>query len=136
MRTILIVDDNVDLTNAVGLILEDQGFNVRIAHHAIAALEEAATLEPEAALLDLGLPGGITGTMLCTRLRELYGVKIRLLAFTGSGSRYDDESVPAGFDGLVKKPATVAQILAAIGTQGTWLLSGGMQAGRQASTHL
>jgi DNA-binding response OmpR family regulator len=113
-RTILIVDDNVDLTSVIAMMLKDEGFHVLVSNDALSALDEAARALPEIALLDLGLPGDIDGKVLGTRLRELCGGSIRLVAFTGYGSKYASNSVPAGFDAMLIKPATIEQLLAAI----------------------
>ncbi|WP_082771362.1 response regulator [Burkholderia sp. PAMC 26561] len=54
---VLLVDDNQDAHDAVGVLLELQGRHVRAASNAAAALSIASEFSPEVALIDIGMPG-------------------------------------------------------------------------------
>ncbi len=104
-RRILIVDDNRDAAHLLAEFLGLRGYLVEVAHDGPSALELAASVRPEVALLDIGLPG-MTGYELAVRLRErpdLSGMK--LVAVTGYGQQTDRmRSHEAGFDEHLVKP--------------------------------
>ncbi|MGC4113372.1 MAG: response regulator [Myxococcales bacterium] len=56
MRTLLIVDDNVELASLLAVVAEVHGFAPRVAHTGLQALEQIEKEAPEAALVDLHLP--------------------------------------------------------------------------------
>ena len=56
-RRVLVVDDNADAREALRLLLEDEGHDVRSAGDGPSALESAARFPPDVVLLDIGLPG-------------------------------------------------------------------------------
>ncbi len=65
---VLLVDDNADVAELLGEVLQDSGHHVCVAHHGKDALRAVATFAPDVALLDLGLPG-MTGYELAEWLR-------------------------------------------------------------------
>jgi CheY-like chemotaxis protein len=77
------------------------------------ALGVARTFQPNAALLDIGLPV-LDGYELAERLRELLaGRALRLVAVTGYGQETDkDRSRAAGFDAHLVKPIDVRSLVA------------------------
>jgi len=56
-RDILIVDDEADIRNLIGGILEDEGFETRMAADSDAALHEIEARRPNAVILDIWLQG-------------------------------------------------------------------------------
>ena len=54
---VLVVEDNVDAADSLGLVLRLYGHEVQLAHNGPSALEMAATSRPDVVLLDIGLPG-------------------------------------------------------------------------------
>ncbi len=56
-RDILIVDDEADIRNLIGGILEDEGFETRMAADSDAALREIEARRPNAVILDIWLQG-------------------------------------------------------------------------------
>jgi len=102
-RRILVVDDNHDSADALGLILELSGHTVCIVYDGMAAIDTARTFAPDVVLLDVGMPG-LNGYETARRLREQYGT-IRLVAVTGWGEDTDRRrSHEAGFDLHLVKP--------------------------------
>jgi DNA-binding response OmpR family regulator len=67
--TILIVDDDSEITAAFAHILKAQGYDVRTALSAEEGLAEAAVSRPDAVLLDLYMPI-VDGLTFLRRLRE------------------------------------------------------------------
>ncbi len=60
-RRILVVDDNVDAAECLGLLLRVIGHEVHVTNDGAGALAEADRWTPEVVLLNIGLPGGMDG---------------------------------------------------------------------------
>jgi signal transduction histidine kinase len=112
-RRVLVVDDNVDAAQLLGMMLESVGHRVHIEHHARNALDHARQTGLDACILDIGLPG-MDGNELARQLRQLPGTRQALLvAVTGYGRPQDREaSLAAGFDHHLVKPVDIGQLLA------------------------
>jgi CheY-like chemotaxis protein len=93
------------------MVLEADGYDVRVAHEGTQALEIAAQFKPEIVLLDLGLPG-MDGFQLAREMRKLPDTADALLiAVTGYGQASDRlRSQEAGFDHHLVKPVSVDEI--------------------------
>lgn len=104
-RKILVVDDNVDAAESLGLVLEFEGHNVRVEHDAQSALDAVRSFSPEVVLLDIGLPG-MDGYELARHIRRMpNGRETLLVAITGWGQSSDrDRAFEAGFDEHLPKP--------------------------------
>lgn len=110
-RRVLVVDDNADAAHALAEVLTHVGHDVAIAHDGPSALALAAQRAPEVALLDIGLPV-MDGYELASRLRELVGDDLMLVAITGYGQESDRERARrAGFDHHRVKPVAVPELL-------------------------
>ena len=103
--TVLVVDDNVDAAETLGLLLAAHGHEVVVEHEPLRALERARRVAPDVCLLDIGLPG-IDGHELARRLRAQPETAASVLvAITGYGQQQDrDEAFAAGFQHHVVKP--------------------------------
>ncbi len=107
---VLVVDDNVDVANALGDLLELLGHQVTLAYDGPEALTAAATVSPELVLLDIGLPG-MDGYAVAARLRGAGHDRATLVALTGYGQ--DDHllrSNEAGFDRHIVKPVDIGML--------------------------
>jgi two-component system response regulator RegA len=113
VRRVLVVDDNCDLADAVALLLEDQGFATRVAYSAEEAWAEARRSLPEIAIVDIKLPG-VGGVELARQLRKLSPLPMLLIAFTGSMLAAEYASVSTEFDAVIRKPASLDDIMLAI----------------------
>ena len=104
-RRILVVDDNRDSAETLGLLLDMKGNHTQIAHDGLEAVAAAAAFKPDVVLLDIGLPE-LNGYEAAQRIRELPGGKTMILiALTGWGQEEDHQkSRDAGFDGHLVKP--------------------------------
>jgi signal transduction histidine kinase len=104
-RRILIADDNQDAAEALGMLLKMANHDVHLAGDGAAALELAARVRPDVAVLDIGMPG-LTGYEVAERIRaEAWGRRILLIAVTGWGQKSDKEKAQtAGFDHHLTKP--------------------------------
>ncbi|MCD2518625.1 PAS domain-containing protein [Massilia sp. G4R7] len=119
-RSVLVVDDNVDAAELLGMMLDGAGHRAHIEHLSSSALGYVEGLgveaRPQACILDIGLPG-MDGNELARRLRALPGMENALLvAVTGYGRPQDMEaSLAAGFDHHLVKPVDIRQLLALLG---------------------
>jgi CheY-like chemotaxis protein len=103
---VLLADDCADTRSAFRILLELWGHEVREAADGAAALREAATFMPHAALVDLALPGGPDGYEVARRLRRLPGLGgVCLFALSRLGRPGDREAArQAGYDRVLLKP--------------------------------
>ncbi|HYV56899.1 MAG TPA: MASE1 domain-containing protein [Candidatus Nitrosopolaris sp.] len=104
-RRVLVVDDNVDTAESSSLLLEIEGYDVRIAHTGPKAIEIARVFAPDIVLLDIGLPG-MDGYAVARALRAAPELaRCRLIAVSGYGQAEDrHRSREAGFDRHLVKP--------------------------------
>ncbi|HLL86067.1 MAG TPA: response regulator, partial [Thermoleophilaceae bacterium] len=75
---VLVVEDDVEIAGALRRSLALEGYDVELAGDGVAALDRADVYEPDAVVLDLGLPK-LDGVEVCRRLRERGDVPILVL---------------------------------------------------------
>jgi CheY-like chemotaxis protein/anti-sigma regulatory factor (Ser/Thr protein kinase) len=114
-QRVLVVDDLEASAETLMMLLELEGFEVRMATDGAQALEIAQEFCPQVVLLDIGLPG-MNGFEVARRMRELPAAREALLiALTGYGEAESRErSTQAGFDFHMVKPADVNLLLSLI----------------------
>ena len=102
---ILVVDDNALNLKLVRLLLGMEGYQVRTAERATAALTLLETFHPRMILMDIQLPG-MDGLELTRRLRaDPSSDDIIILALTAFAMAADEQRAKdAGCDGFVTKP--------------------------------
>ena len=115
---VLVVDDNLDSAQSLGMLLEATGHDVQVAYDGPTALQATRDYEPHVVLLDIGLPG-LDGYEVAKRIREQLTLKNTVLvAMTGYGNVVDvRRSEEAGFNHHLVKPADflkVKEILATV----------------------
>jgi CheY-like chemotaxis protein len=113
--TVLIVEDNSALADAVAEVLRSVGYSTLIARDGETALSEVERSMPEVVIIDLELPA-IDGLEVARRLRDGYGKRIRLIANTAWPDDADThaKTADAGFDDVLIKPTSIYQILKAM----------------------
>jgi PAS domain S-box-containing protein len=109
-RRILVVDDNRDAADSLCMLLKARGHDVRVAYDGLEAVGAAVTFQPEAVLLDIGLPK-LSGHEAARRIREALGSGVLIIAVTGWGQEEDRRRArEAGFDHHLTKPVEPADI--------------------------
>ena len=105
-KKLLIVDDNKMQATSLSMLLEFDGHEVKTANDGPGALAVLADFVPDYALIDLGLPHGMSGHDVARQIREQPRFdKTILIAQTGWGRDEDRErSRAAGFDYHLVKP--------------------------------
>ena len=89
-KSVLIADDDCDLTRALAIRFESLGIETRVAHDAMTALNMAHSQLPDMICLDVNMPGG-SGLSACEMIshsEDLADVPIVML--TGC---YDEETI-------------------------------------------
>jgi CheY-like chemotaxis protein/two-component sensor histidine kinase len=104
-RRILVVDDNVDSAESLGMLLRIMGHDIELAFDGLEAVEKAREFSPEVVLLDIGLPI-LNGFEAAREIRRHpWGKNMLLIALTGWGQEEDRRnSKDAGFDSHMVKP--------------------------------
>ena len=110
--TILVVDDEPSLRDALAYTLRKEGYRVVLAANGIEALRAARWQPPEAIVLDVMLPG-IDGLQVCRTLRSESTVPILLLS--AKGEEIDRVvGLEIGADDYLAKPFAMRELLARI----------------------
>ena len=111
IRSILVVDDNVDAADSLGAMLEAWGYEVTVAHDGPAALAALQDTLPDIALLDIGMPA-MDGYELAAHLRFQPGCEaLPIVAITGAGGPEDvRRSRAKGFSAHLVKPVSAASL--------------------------
>jgi len=110
-RKILIVDDNIDVAQVVGWMVEEIGYDYHLVHDGRKALEQARLFHPDVVLLDIGLPH-VDGYEVCRAFRADSNFKtIPIIAQTGWGQSRDKErAAAAGFNHHLTKPVDLDEL--------------------------
>ncbi|SRR5690606_16432350 len=103
---ILVVDDDADARESLGLLLELDGHDVAYAGDGAEAIRREREFEPALVLLDLGLPD-IGGEDVARRMRAR-GSSARIVALSGAPGSGET----ALFDARLIKPARVEDLTA------------------------
>lgn len=108
---VLVVDDNTDAAESLGVLLDIEGHAAHIAHSGAEALQVAREQALDVVFLDIGLPD-MTGYDVARRMRLLPGMdKTLLVALTGWGTQDDRQRTrDAGFDRHLTKPAELPAV--------------------------
>ncbi|SAK62054.1 PAS/PAC sensor hybrid histidine kinase [Caballeronia arationis] len=110
-RRVLVVDDNVDVADSLGMVLEVLGNAVVVEHEAQSAIKRAQREPFDVFILDIGLPG-MNGYELARELRALSGAEDAIfVAYTGYGQEEDRRlSDEAGFAHHLVKPVGIIEL--------------------------
>lgn len=108
---VLIVDDNADSANSLGMLLRLKGSEIRIAHDGLEAVGVADSFKPELVLLDIGLPK-LNGYEVARHIRQqAWGRSAIIVALTGWGKDEDRRrSHEAGFNFHLVKPVEFSDL--------------------------
>ncbi|BDZ55686.1 response regulator transcription factor [Agromyces marinus] len=112
MTRILLVEDEIALSDPLSFLLEREGYEVEVADDGLAAVAAFDREGADLVLLDLMLPG-LPGTEVCRELRQRSGVPIIML--TAKDSEVDIVvGLELGADDYVTKPYSTRELLARI----------------------
>jgi DNA-binding response OmpR family regulator len=113
MQTILAIDDDENLRDTIGVMLEREGFRAILAPDGKTGLDQALLGKPSLILVDLRLPD-ISGVEICKRLRSS-GIDTPIIVLSGVGDEIDKVLLlEIGADDYVVKPFGTRELLARI----------------------
>lgn len=111
-KRILIVEDDEKSRRLLTDVLGYHGYEVAAAESGEEGLDRARSHAPDAALLDIQLPG-ISGFDVLTELRSWsHRGRLPVVAVTASVMDHDRKKIlAAGFDAYVAKPVNIRELL-------------------------
>jgi DNA-binding response OmpR family regulator len=113
-KCILLVEDDLEVRDALTLLLETKGYSVIVARTGEGALELLDQKRPDLVLLDVILPR-LTGWDVLRQIREVYP-QLGVIMLTGRSDSVDRVvGLELGADDYVAKPFEPPELLARIG---------------------
>jgi DNA-binding response OmpR family regulator len=113
-HTVLVVEDDPDLRDAIEMILYRRGYHVLSAGDGVRAITLARQHRVDAALVDLLLPGQ-SGFQVAADLKAGHGDAVRVIVMSGTTSpAHQDYAFAAGAERFLSKPFTTTQLLDAV----------------------
>jgi DNA-binding response OmpR family regulator len=113
VQTILVIDDDDNLRDTIGLLVEREGFRAILASDGLSGLDQAILAKPSLIISDLRLPG-LSGVEVCKRLRSS-GVQTPIIVLSAIGEEIDKVLLlEIGADDYVVKPFGARELLARI----------------------
>jgi DNA-binding response OmpR family regulator len=109
---VLIIDDDVDMTDVLKMVLTAAGFEVESTSSSTRAVELTRQVNPDVILLDLLMPG-MDGWQVCRAIREFSQVPIIILSVFNTPSVLQ-QAFDAGADDYLTKPVTSGMLIAHI----------------------
>lgn len=110
-KRVLLVDDNRDSAEMLGMLLTSSGHVVKLAHDGPEALAAIRGFSPDVVLLDIGLPGS-NGYEVAKRIRADDALRQPLIVAVSGYDRTEDRrcSQAAGMDAHLVKPIDPTQL--------------------------
>ena len=110
---ILVVEDELEIANAIKTELDYEGYEVTIAHDGLTGLTTARKFEFDLILLDWMLPG-LTGVEICRRLRQTAN-QVPIIFLTAQEAISDRVcGLDAGANDYLIKPFDIEELLARV----------------------
>ncbi len=114
MKRILIIDDNLENREILGLLFEDEGFDVRLLSGPETIEQELSSFRPDALLLDVMMTG-FNGIEVCQRIKSnvlFSGITIVLM--TASNVLNNVDLTVSMADAYVFKPFDINEVAALV----------------------
>lgn len=112
MAQVLVIDDDLALSEMLGIVLRAEGFRAEFCEDGAKALKIFRESKPDLILLDLMLPG-VDGIEVCKSIRNESGVPIVML--TAKGDTLDIvHGLESGADDYIVKPFKPKELIARI----------------------
>jgi DNA-binding response OmpR family regulator len=114
-QKILIVDDEPNILISLEYLMRREGFDVRVAHDGLQAIEAIESDPPDLVLLDIMMPGK-TGLEVCQHVRAVE--RLRLIVMLTAKGRETDvaKGLALGANAYVTKPFSTRELVAQVRT--------------------
>jgi DNA-binding response OmpR family regulator len=113
--TVLVADDEEPLLKLLKLSFDLEGFDVVTANNGLAAQEAFEGNQPDAAVLDIGMPG-VDGFEVLRYIRQRSNIPVILLTARDEPS-YQRRALAAGADGYMTKPFDRVELIDSVRTK-------------------
>ena len=114
MASILLVEDEINVSSFIKKGLEEEGHNVEVAYDGGMGLSMACSRDYDLLVLDVILPQ-MNGTELCRRYRDNRGFTVPVMMLTALGSTEDIvKGLEFGADDYLVKPFVFRELVARI----------------------
>ena len=114
MTSILVVDDDADITTNIADILSEFGYEADIANDGETALEMVLRKRYDVALLDFKMPG-MDGADLYQRIKKAQPHVVAIMVTAHAGSDGVERAQNAGTWKVLRKPVDIPQLMALVG---------------------
>lgn len=116
MKKVLIVEDHADIRKLLRMTMEFEEFAIIEAPDGEVGLQMARELLPDVILLDVMMPGSLSGLDVCRCIKSNPALKhSRVIMLSARGHAEDRrEGVRAGADEYLVKPFSTLQVLKAV----------------------
>lgn len=113
---VLVVDDDLQVAQTIGAVLQDAGFSVTLADTVAAAITQIHQALPHAVVVELMLPDQ-SGTELVRYIRTLEsGKHLPIMVMGGASGGYQmGQAIEAGADVYLSKPVGVDELVRGFG---------------------
>ncbi|WP_349740610.1 response regulator [Roseateles cavernae] len=103
---ILIVEDQADIRRLIRWALEDSGHRLHEAANGALALQIVQAMRPDLMLIDVVMPGEISGLDVCKQIRQDPTLaEIRIVVLSASAAPHERRAaLDAGADAFLAKP--------------------------------
>lgn len=115
MKTILIVDDEIDIVDLLQFSLQKEGYSIFTAQDGSTALEQARTKKPDLILLDWMIPEP-NGIDVCRKIKaDSVLASTPIIMISAKGDEFDKVfALEIGADDYINKPFSIRELIARV----------------------
>ncbi|MEX1042827.1 MAG: response regulator [Pirellulaceae bacterium] len=113
-KTILLVDDDVEIVETMRFALESKGYRVIVAQDGNQGLALAERDDPDLIVLDMMMPKR-SGFLVLEKLRQSRRIPTKVIMVTGNeGARHKAYAEMLGVDDYIRKPFPMDRLLESV----------------------
>ncbi len=106
MKTLLVVDDEIEICDFLKAFFEDRDFHVKTAHSGDQAIHEIEAAKPQVVLLDIQMPG-MDGMAVLKKIKARFpDVKVIMVTAVETREKIE-EAIRLGADNYITKPLSL-----------------------------
>jgi CheY-like chemotaxis protein len=116
-KKVLVVDDDRDILDVIGIILEDEGYEVSSLDNGRDVVDEVCKNRPDLILLDVMLCG-IDGREICKKLKaNPTFCQIPIVMISASHNLQGSPEQKGSANGFIAKPFDIDNLVSVVGSQ-------------------